>query len=197
MTLLEKLVQNLSRLPGLGRKSATRIAYYLLTADDTFVADLSQQIGSLKHSIRHCRICGNFTESDLCSICSNSSRNHSLICVVEQPQDILTIEATHEYDGVFHVLGGVVSPIDGVRPEDLNIQGLLERVDRGDVREVIIATNPTVEGDTTALYIARTLKDSGTKITRLATGIPAGGDLEYADKTTLARSLRGRTPLSY
>lgn len=197
MTVLEKLVQNLSRLPGLGRKSATRIAYFLLTADDGFNESLSAQIGSLKSTIRRCRICGNFTEGDLCSICSNPSRDKGLICVVEHPQDILTIEATHEYDGVFHVLGGVISPIDGVRPEDLNFRGLVRRVEQSGVLELIVATNPTVEGDTTALYLAKIFKDSPVKVTRLATGIPAGGDLEYADRTTLARSLRGRTPLSY
>jgi len=197
MTVLERLVQNLSRLPGLGRKSATRIAYYLLNADDVFNESLSRQIMTLKASIRRCGICGNFTESDICSICSNPSRDRAVICVVEQPQDISTIEATHEYAGVFHVLGGVISPIDGVRPEDLNIASLLKRVSREAVGEIIIATNPTVEGDTTALYLAKALKGSGVPVTRLATGIPAGGDLEYADRTTLARSLKGRTPLSY
>lgn len=197
MTVLEKLVQSLSRLPGLGRKSATRIAYFLLTAEDDFNARLSTQIGSLKSSIKRCRVCGNFTESEVCSICSNPARDHTLVCVVEQPQDILTIEATHEYTGVFHVLGGVVSPIDGVRPEDLTIADLLKRAEKDGVQEVIIATNPTVEGDTTALYLAKAFKDTPVQVTRLATGIPAGGDLEYADRTTLARSLRGRTPLSY
>ncbi|MBN2050088.1 MAG: recombination protein RecR [Spirochaetales bacterium] len=197
MTVLERLIQNLSRLPGLGRKSATRIAYFLLNADDAFNKNLAGQIEGLKSSIRRCRVCGNYTETEICGICSNPSRDHSLICAVEQPQDILTIEATHEYDGIFHVLGGVISPIDGVRPEDLNIQELVRRVGQGDIKEVILATNPTVEGDTTALYLAKLLSSSGVTVTRLATGIPAGGDLEYADRTTLARSLRGRTPLSY
>ena len=197
MTVLERLIQNLSRLPGLGRKSATRIAYYLLGADEGFNLQLSKQIGELKNSVRRCRICGNYTEAETCSICSNPSRNHSQICVVEHPQDIQTIEATREYDGMYHVLGGVISPIDGVRPEDLNIRSLLQKTANGDVKEIIIATNPTVEGDTTALYLAKLFRDESVHITRLATGIPAGGDLEYADRTTLARSLRGRTSLSF
>ncbi len=196
MTTLDLLVQNLSRLPGIGRKSASRIAYYLLKADRSYLATVARQIAELPDRIRSCSVCGNYTEEDPCSVCADPRRDRTVLCVVEQPQDVQTIDATNEYHGLFHVLQGVLSPIDGMGPEKLNLAGLLERVRREGVREVIIATNPTVEGDTTGLYVVRLLKGSGVAVSRLASGLPVGGDLEYADRTTLARSLKGRTPLS-
>ena len=195
MNALEELAESFSRLPGIGKKSATRIAISLLKADNVFLHTFAQQLATLQDKIKPCSICGVYTEADPCGICTNSTRDQSVICVVEQPQDVQTIEASREYHGLFHVLGGVISPLDGVGPDDLSIRKLLERVHKGTVSEVIIATNPTIEGDTTALYLQRILAVTGVKVTRLASGLPVGGDLEYADKLTLARSFRGRTPL--
>jgi recombination protein RecR len=192
---LDELVGLLTRLPGIGRKSALRVAYHLLKADPAFSAALAEKILSLRSSIVFCTICGSYTETDPCDVCSSSARDRSLVCVVEQPQDVLTIEASREYRGVYHVLGGLISPLDGVGPEDIRIRALVERVAAGGVSEVVIATNPTVEGDATALYVKRVLEATGVVVTRLATGIPVGGDLEYADRLTLARSFRGRTKL--
>lgn len=195
MNALEELAESFSRLPGIGKKSATRIAISLLKADNVFLRTFAQQLATLQDKIKPCSICGAYTEADPCGICTNSTRDQSVICVVEQPQDVQTIEASREYHGLFHVLGGVISPLDGVGPDDLSIRKLLERVHKGTVSEVIIATNPTIEGDTTALYLQRILAVTGVKVTRLASGLPVGGDLEYADKLTLARSFRGRTTL--
>lgn len=196
MTVLDTLVKHLSRLPGVGRKSALRIAYHLLATDEGFTTALAQSIMHLKERIRPCSVCGNYTEADPCDICSDPGRDRTTICVVEQPQDIAVLETTREYRGLYHALTGVISPIDGVGPEDLKIGKLIERLHSGEVREVILATNPTVEGDTTALYLARLLEERGVTVSRLALGLPVGGDLEYADRLTIARSLRGRTPLS-
>ena len=195
MTTLDRLIRNLSRLPGIGRKSAARIAYYLLRADRQFAADLAREIGELKERIRQCSICGNYTEVDPCEICTDPRRDKSVLCVVEQSQDIQTIEATREYSGLFHVLTGVISPIDGIGPDDLTIDKLEKRIEENDIAEIIIATNPTVEGDATAMYLVRMLRDRGVAISRLASGLPVGGDLEYADRLTLARSIKGRIPL--
>lgn len=208
MKALDDLVDLLTRLPGIGRKSALRVTYHLLKADDSFAEALSEKIRLLKSSIGFCSICGAYTESDPCPVCSSPSRERHLICVVEQPQDVVTIEASREYRGLYHVLGGLISPLDGVSPEDLRIRELVARVSdsaaggdassdgaEGEVTEVVVATNPTVEGDTTALYLKRLLEPTGVSVTRLATGIPVGGDLEYADRLTLARSFRGRTKL--
>ena len=195
MKALEELIGLLSRLPGIGRKSASRIAFHLLRADESYAHALADRILRLRESVRFCSVCGSYTEEDPCAICSSPSRDRSVLCVVEQPQDVLTVEASHEYRGLYHVLGGLISPLDGVGPESLRIDRLMERVRGGEVREVVLATNPTVEGDTTALYIRKILDGSGVAVTRLATGIPVGGDLEYADKLTLARSFRGRVKL--
>jgi recombination protein RecR len=192
---LEELVGLLTRLPGIGRKSALRVAYHLLKADPALSAALADRIRDLKSSISFCSICGSYTESDPCPVCASPARDRSLVCVVEQPQDVLTIEASREYRGVYHVLGGLISPLDGVGPEDLRIRELVARAGTGEVVEIVVATNPTVEGDTTALYVKRLLEGTGVAVTRLATGIPVGGDLEYADRLTLARSFRGRTKL--
>ncbi len=192
MTVLDRVIGRLSKLPGLGKKSASRIAYYLLKADQALVSSLAMDIMELKSKIKTCPICGNYTEELPCSICTDTHRDKETICVVEQPKDLLSIESTHEYHGLYHVLMGVLSPIDGVGPDDLRIRKLFERIDGGEIREVIIATNPTVEGETTALYLINQMKEKSLKVTRLALGLPVGGDLEYADRLTLARALQGR-----
>lgn len=189
---LDELVAALSRLPGLGRKSAARIAFWLLKSDRSVAENLAARMLELKDRVRRCSACGRFTEEEPCAICSDPARDRGLICVVEQPQDVDTIEASREYAGLFHVLGGVIAPLEGIGPEQLSVGPLMERVRKLGVREVIVATNPTVEGDTTALYLQRLLKDSGVEVSRLASGLPVGGDLEYADRLTIARSLRGR-----
>ena len=195
MNALDEITESFSRLPGIGKKSAARIANHLLKADPSFMERFSQQIATLQSRIKPCPVCGSWTESDLCQICSDMTRDRSTICVVEQAQDVSTIDNSHEYHGLFHVLGGVISPLDGIGPSQLRIDSLIQRVKEGNVKEVILATNPTVEGDTTALYIQRMLADSAgdsCTVTRLASGLPVGGDLEYADRLTLARSFRGR-----
>jgi len=200
MTILDQLIQGFSRLPGIGKKSAGRIVYHLLKADTEYLNTLSDLIKNLKPSIRNCTVCGTYTETEVCDICSDQRRDREQICVVEESKDVQTIEATGVFNGCFHVLGGVISPIDGVGPEDLSIRKLLARLtpdpDGNNVTEIIIATNPTIEGDTTALYLANLLKNTGVLVSRLALGLPVGGDLEYADKLTLSRSLNGRTKLS-
>lgn len=196
MTILERLVLQLSRLPGVGKKSASRIAYFILKADQQYADQLSADISELKRRIRQCSVCGNFTEEDPCRICTDPRRDQSLICVVEQSEDVLTIEQTNEYTGLFHVLTGVISPLDGVSPGDLTIGKLMDRIHRGGVTEVIVATNPTVEGDATAMYLHRLLTGEGVAVSRLASGLPVGGDLEYADRLTLARSIKGRISLT-
>ena len=193
MNALDEITESFSRLPGIGKKSAARIANHLLRADSVFMARFANQIATLQEKIKACSVCGSWTEDDPCPICSAVTRDRTLICVVEQPQDVVTIESSREFNGLFHVLGGVISPLEGMTPDKLRIQSLLERVKNEGVKEVILATNPTVEGDTTALFIQRLLKETGVAVTRLASGLPVGGDLEYADRLTLARSFRGRT----
>lgn len=196
MNTLELLIQAIARLPGLGRKSATRIAYHILTGDRSEAGRLAVLLQELHEKIRRCSVCGSFTEDDPCRVCTDGGRDRSTICVVEQPQDVAAMEASHEYHGLYHVLGGVIAPIEGVGPGDLAIGALVRRAREETVQEVIIATNPTVEGDTTALYVAQQLENhAGVAVTRLALGLPVGGDLEYTDRLTLARSLRGRTNL--
>lgn len=193
MNALERLIGNLARLPGLGKKSASRIVYYLLRADETLVRSLAEDLGRLRQTIRACSICGNYTDVDPCAICTDPHRDASSICVVEQPRDVLTLESIHEHRGLYHVLMGAISPIDGVGPDNLRIASLVERVEKGGIQEVILATNPTVEGETTALYLVRALRDTGVKLSRIAFGLPVGGDMEFADKQTLARSFKGRS----
>ena len=193
MNAIDELTDSFSRLPGIGKKSAGRLVNYILRADSSWVRRFATQLATLQEKIRPCSVCGAWTESDVCPVCADPLRDHSLICVVEQPQDVATIESAHEYSGVFHVLGGVIAPLEGVGPDQLRIASLVERVRGNSVKEVILATNPTVEGDTTALYIQRLLAPfADLRVTRLASGLPVGGDLEYADKLTLARSFRGR-----
>ena len=192
-TVIDGLTQSFARLPGIGKKSAARIVNHLLKADAAFMQSFASQIAELQTRIKPCSVCGAWTEEELCPICSNPLRDSSVICVVEQAQDVATIENAGGYNGVFHVLGGVIAPLEGVGAAHLNIDSLVKRVNAGGVSEVILATNPTFEGDSTALYLNQLLRrSSDVKITRLATGIPVGGDLEYADKLTLARSFRGR-----
>lgn len=195
MTVLDQLIRSLSRFPGVGKKSATRMAYFLLQSDDEYLRALSEQIGTLKARIRHCSVCGIYTEADPCDYCSDTRRDSRVLCVVEQSQDVGIIESTGEYEGRYHILGGALSPIDGIGPAELNIDSLLRRLKAGGINEVIIATNPSVEGDTTALYLVSLVKDMGLTVSRLASGLPVGGDLEYADRLTLARSLKGRTKM--
>jgi recombination protein RecR len=193
MNVLERLIGNLARLPGLGKKSASRIAYFLLRADETLARTLGEDLAQLRRTIRNCSVCGTYTDLDPCSMCTDPQRDPSSICVVEEPRDVLTIESIQEHRGLYHVLGGAISPIDGIGPENLRISSLLERVHKGGVREVILATNPTVEGETTALYLLKALKHTDVKVSRIAFGLPVGGDLEFADKQTLARSFKGRS----
>lgn len=195
MTALERLIETLAKMPGLGRKSASRLAYYLLKTDASFVQGLARDLVQLKERVKNCPVCGNYTEEVPCRICIDRERDRSILCVVEEPKDLLSIELTRQYRGLYHVLMGVISPIDGVGPANLRIESLLARVREGGIREVIVATNPTVEGDTTAVYLSGLLKSLPVVVTRLALGLPVGGDLEYADRLTLARALEGRRRL--
>jgi recombination protein RecR len=205
MNAFDELTSDFSRLPGIGKKSAVRMVNWLLTQEDSYVHRFSQNLGTLKERIKPCSVCGMWTESDPCPVCSDPLRDKTQLCVVEQSQDVSTIEAYGEYRGLFHVLGGLIKPLEGIGPSQLSINTLLMRLkdaasDQSKaVKEVIIATNPTVEGDTTALYINKVITELGLepapKVTRLATGIPVGGDLEYIDKRTLSLSFRGRSEL--
>ncbi len=192
MNSLDELIKLLSKLPGIGGKSASRIAYHLLKSDKDYNKTLGEKISQIQEKIFTCPICGAFTEVSPCPICTDPKRDKTLLCVVEQPQDVNTIVQSGAYNGLFHVLGGAINPLEGIGPNKLTFNKLLERLETGDFKELIIATNPTEEGDTTALYIRHILKDSPIQITRLASGLPIGGDLEYADRLTLARSLKGR-----
>jgi recombination protein RecR len=192
---IDRLVALFSKLPGIGKKSATRLAYYILDADPSYARLLAEQLASLHTLIKRCSVCGSFTETDPCPICTDQDRDVTVICVVERPQDVRVIEESREFHGRFHVLGGLIAPLDGVSPSDLAIGSLLSRVRAEGTREVILAINPTVEGDTTALYIQKLLKESNLLVTRLASGLPVGGDLEYTDRLTLSRSFRGRVKI--
>ena len=192
---LARLVEQLERLPGIGHKSAQRLAYYLLNIGDGAAADFVGAITDAREKIHECRICHNLTDQELCPICRTDSRDKGIICVVEDPRDVMAFERTREYNGTYHVLHGTISPMDGVGPDQLRIKQLLARIAGEEVREVIMATNPTVEGEATAMYVARLLKPLGIKVTRLAYGIPVGGNLEYADEVTLYRALEGRSEI--
>ena len=195
MDSLQILIHNLSKLPGIGKKSAARLAYFLLKADNKYVSDLGKYIYHLKDRIKTCEVCGNYTEISPCSICEDPGRDRQIICVVEQSQDALVLEESGEYKGLYHILQGVISPLDGSSPADLTFDLLLNRIANNAIKEIIIATNPTVEGDTTALYLSELMKGKNIKISRLASGLPVGSDIEYADRRTLALALRGRTSL--
>ncbi|MDR2393275.1 MAG: recombination mediator RecR [Treponema sp.] len=194
MNAIDRLVILFSKLPGIGKKSARRMVYYLLDGDPHYAQLMAEQIGDLHRAIIRCEICGSFTEENPCSICADTSRD-AMICVVERAQDVQIIEESREFRGRFHVLGGLIAPLEGINPGDLRIGSLLNRVRQEGIREVILALNPTVEGDTTALYVQQLLKGYQVAVTRLASGLPVGGDLEYADRLTLSRSFRGRTKL--
>ncbi|MGN0174122.1 MAG: recombination mediator RecR [Acutalibacteraceae bacterium] len=192
---IETLIDKFTSLPSIGRKSAQRIAFHLLSLPENEVKDFADAMVNAKKSIHYCKVCQTLTDSEICSICSDNSRNKSQICVVESPQDVMAFERTKEYNGTYHVLHGLLSPIDGITPENLKIKELLYRVTNEDINEVIMATNPTVDGEATAMYISRLLKPFEIKVTRLAYGIPVGASLEYSDEVTLLRALEGRSEL--
>ncbi len=189
---IQDLIDELSRLPGIGPKSAQRLAFHLVKAPAEEAKRLAEAILQAKERIFFCKECGNVAEGDLCRICRDESRDRTVLCVVEEPKDAATIERAGVVRGRYHVLGGAISPLDGIGPDDLRVQELLERVEREGVSEVIIATNPNLEGNATAMYVAALLKPVGVKVTRLASGLPVGGDLEYADEVTLSQALEGR-----
>ncbi|MDO4502249.1 MAG: recombination mediator RecR [Coriobacteriia bacterium] len=192
---IQKLLDELERLPGVGPKSAQRIAYWILNTDRATALRLAQAIAEVKDTVRFCSRCNNYAQDDLCDICASPSRNQGMICVVSEPRDIPPIERTAVFDGVYHVLGGALAPMDGVGPDDLHIADLMQRLASTQVEEVVLATNPNVEGETTAAYLARLIKPLGVTVTRLASGLPVGGDLEFADEVTLGRALEARRPL--
>ncbi|MHB9004696.1 MAG: recombination mediator RecR [Coriobacteriia bacterium] len=189
---IARLLEELERLPGIGPKSAQRVAYHILRTDTEGADRLAQAITDVKRSIHFCPQCFNFAERELCDICSDPARDSSALCVVEEPRDVVAIDRTGEFHGYYHVLQGAISPIDGIGPEQLRIRELLGRLEDGKVTEVVLATNPNVEGETTALYLARLIKPLGIRVTRIASGLPVGGDLEYADEVTLGRALEAR-----
>ncbi|MEY4294289.1 MAG: hypothetical protein RL085_788 [Actinomycetota bacterium] len=190
--VVQELIDELSRLPGVGPKSAQRIAFYLLQSDDDQAKKLAEVLLEVKERVRFCEICGNVSEEERCNICRDARRNQTMICVVEESKDVQAIERTREYRGLYHVLGGAISPIEGIGPDQLRIKELLGRLSNADIVEVIIATDPNMEGEATATYIARMLSPLGITVTRLASGLPVGGDLEYADEVTLGRAFAGR-----
>jgi recombination protein RecR len=191
---ISRLVTELSRLPGIGERTAQRLAFHILRAERQDAFALAEAIKDVKEKVGLCEICFNLSEEPRCRICSDGRRDRSVICVVEEPADVIPIERTHEYQGLYHVLGGALSPIDGIDPEDLKIAELISRVDDGEVKEVVLATNPTTTGEATALHIAEALRDKVT-VTRLASGLPVGADLEHADEVTLGKALAGRQTL--
>ena len=189
---VEQLAEQFAQLPGIGRKTAHRLALYVLKMSRDEVVTMAKALVNVKDKVRYCSVCSNITESDPCAICSNTKRERSFICVVEEPHDVIAIEKTHEFKGLYHVLGGALSPLDGIGPDDLKIKELLQRFSNATIEEVILALNPNVEGEATTLYLSRLLKPLGMKITRIARGLPVGSDLEFADEATLSRALEGR-----
>jgi recombination protein RecR len=189
---VEQLAEHFAQLPGIGRKTAHRLALYVLKMPRDEVVTLAKALVDVKDKVRYCSVCANITEADPCAICSNSKRDRSSICVVEEPHDVLAIEKTHEFKGLYHVLGGALSPLDGIGPDDLKIKELLQRLSRSAIEEVILALNPNVEGEATTLYLSKLIKPLSAKVTRIARGLPVGSDLEFADEATLSRALEGR-----
>ena len=192
---LEKLVEQFQKIPSIGRKTAQRMAFHVLDLPENEAKEFADAIMEAHTKIHHCALCHNLTENELCPICESVTRDHSLLCVVEDPRDIPALERTREFSGVYHVLHGTISPMNGVGPDQLTIKSLVERVSKGEIKEVIMATNPTLEGDTTAMSIGKLIKPFEVKVTRLAYGIPVGADIEYADDVTLLRALEGRREL--
>lgn len=192
---IQKLMDELERLPGIGPKSAQRIVYWILNTDKATALRLSQAIAEVKDAVHFCPLCFNYAEGDLCQVCASDKRDRSIICVVSEPRDIPPIERTGSFNGLYHVLGGALSPLEGIGPSDLRISELMARLGSSEIEEVILATNPNVEGETTASYLARLISPLGLKVTRLASGLPVGGDLEYADELTLSRAIESRRQL--
>ncbi|MCF0140427.1 MAG: recombination protein RecR [Mogibacterium sp.] len=190
---LNKLINELSKLPGIGGKTAQRLAFHILSLPENEVQGLANAISYAKQNLRYCSVCGNLTDSDPCVICSDTGRDAKIICVVETPQDVLAMERMQEFNGLYHVLHGVISPAEGIGPNDINLKSLITRLSgESETEEVIVATNPNIEGEATAMYISRLLKPAGIKVTRIAHGIPVGGDLEYIDEVTLLKAMEGR-----
>jgi recombination protein RecR len=192
---VERLIANFKKLPGIGSKSAQRMAFHILKMDTSEAEQLAAAIVDMKHTIRHCSTCGNLTDVDQCHFCTHPGRSDRSLCIVEESHNILPIENTHEFNGRYHVLMGAISPLKGVGPDQLNIKPLLERLEGGSIEEIIVATNPNVEGETTALYLSKLIKPLGIRVTRLAMGLPMGGDLDYADSVTMSKALEGRREL--
>ena len=194
--IVQDLIDEFAKLPGVGPKGATRIAFHLLNSDHNDVTKLAEVLREVKEKVRFCKECYNVAQNDFCRICADNRRDQTLICVVEEPKDVLAIERTREFRGKYHVLGGAISPIDGIGPDDLRIKELMSRLSDDSISEVILATDPNLEGEATATYLARLLAPLGLKVTRLASGLPVGGDLEYADEITLGRAFEGRRQVS-
>ena len=192
---IAKLINQLSRLPGIGQKTAQRLAYHIIGLPEDQVRELAVAIFNGKKQVHFCSVCGNYTDVDPCAICTDSKRDHSVICVVKSPRDVNAMERMRDFNGVYHVLHGVISPMDGVGPDDIRIRELLARLAGGEVKEVVLATNPDVEGEATAAYISRLIKPMGVRVTRIAHGVPVGGELEYTDEVTLLRAFQGRREL--
>lgn len=192
---LAKLIGELSKLPGIGYKTAQRLAFHILALDDEEASGLAEAILYAKKEMKYCSVCGNLTDQDPCVICSDYARRRDLICVVESPKDVAAMERIKDFNGLYHVLHGVISPMEGIGPEDINLKSLIQRLQQEDVKELIVATNPNIEGEATAMYIARLIKPSGIKVSRIAHGLPVGGDLEYADEVTLLKAMEGRREL--
>ncbi|HEX2938741.1 MAG TPA: recombination mediator RecR [Ruminiclostridium sp.] len=192
---LSKLIEQFERLPGIGHKTAQRLAFFILNGTQDQADQFAKAIVEAKKNMHYCKSCQNLTDGEICGICSSPSRDGSVICVVEDPRDVVAFERTRDYSGLYHVLHGVISPMDGIGPEQLKIKELLARIGDGQVKEIIMATNPDVEGEATAMYVSRLLKPLGVKVTRIAYGLPAGGELEYADEVTLLKALEGRSEI--
>lgn len=189
---LEILIEQFAKLPGIGKKTATRLAFHILNSSKEDATAFAKAIVNAKEQVKLCRVCQNITDADICTVCESPKRDKSVICVTESPKDVISIEKTNEYHGLYHVLHGAISPMDNIGPDDIKIPELLERLKDDSVKEVIMATNPTIEGEATAMYIAKLIKPFGIKVTRIAHGIPVGGDLEYADEITLTKAMEGR-----
>ena len=192
---LANLIGQLSRLPGIGGKSAQRLAFHILSMDEQEAVAIAEAILDAKKNMKYCSVCGNLTDVDPCGICADTGRDGKVICVVESPRDVTAMERIREFKGLYHVLHGAISPMDGVGPEDINLKSLILRLQQNDVEEVILATNPNIEGEATAMYIARLIKPSGIRVSRIAHGLPVGGDLDYADEVTLSKAMEGRREL--
>lgn len=192
---LNHLIGQLSKLPGIGGKTAQRLAFYILSLDEQEAIAIAEAIITAKREMKYCSVCGNLTDQDPCGICVDSTRDRQMLCVVESPRDVAAMERIREYKGLYHVLHGTISPMDGVGPEDINLKSLIVRLQTNEINEVILATNPNIEGEATAMYIARLVKPSGIRVSRIAHGLPVGGDLEYADEITLSKAMEGRREL--